>query len=216
MTQSDHSIDELETELLQQAAVGEREAVGALLMLHRDRLKRMVIARIDPRVAGRIDSSDIIQEVSAEAATRIHEYVSKPEVSFFHWLRFLTKQKIAETLRRHVHAQARDVRREMSMHQAAEDGSSFALCQMIMGDLTSPSEAIAKVEMLALVEVAIRQLDPTDREILVLRHFEQLTTAEAAVELGITPNTCRQRHLRALKRMRELLQQYNLNWPNQS
>src|SRR5215470_12303922 len=121
-------------ELLQAAAAGDRERWGSLLDRHRDRLRRMVALRLDRRLQGRVDASDVIQEAFLEASTRLPEYVQRPAMPFFLWLRFLTGQKMQELHRRHLGAQMRDAGREISLYRDALPAtSSAALAAQLLG-----------------------------------------------------------------------------------
>lgn len=199
-------------ELLNLAEIGDKQSLGCLFSRYQVRLLSLIAARIDPRVISRVDALDVLQEVHLEVERRLHEYVSKPDVSFYHWMRFLAKQKLAEIVRRHVFTQARDVRREVSLPRDPSEDMSVALAGILLGNAQSPSCIMAKAEVKIRVNSAIEKLDPDDREILLLRHVEQLRTADASIQLGITPNTCRQRHIRALKRLRTLLLESDLSW----
>lgn len=201
-----------EHHLLSNAANGDEEAISLLFTKHRSRLKRMINARLDPRLTARIDASDVVQEVHVEVTRRLPEYMARPEVPFFNWMRSLAKQKLIEIVRRHVHAQARDVRREQPLTPNFTADSSVALAGVLLEQVPSPSSAIGREEIKTIVEQAISSLDEIDREILILRHVEQLKTIEAATELGITQSTCRQRHVRALKRLRDALAHLDLSW----
>lgn len=203
--------DSTESQLISLAATGDSVAIEKLFTLHRDRLKRMIIARMDQRLMRCMEVTDIIQEVNFEISKRLMEYLSKPEVPFFVWVRFLARQKLAELVRRNVLTQARDVRREQPLHRSFSD-SSIALSGYLSDQIESPSSALRKEELRDTLNRTIETLPETDREILLLRHVEQLTIAEAAVELEISENTCRQRHLRALKRLKDVLEKSGLQW----
>ncbi len=198
-----------EEHLLDAAGGGDTSAVGALMGLHADRIKRMISVRIDPRLSARLDQSDVFQELQLDVIRRLPEFMAAREVPFFHWLRYLGLQKLAELTRFHMRTQARDVRREVAV---ANDISSLALANFLEGSVASPSAAMAQVELRLELESVIAELDEMDREILLMRHAEQLSSAEAAVELGISANTCRQRYLRALKRLRRALDARKLEW----
>ncbi len=203
-----------EAGLVRLAASGDMMAQEQLIMLHRDRLRRMIVARMDSRLARCMEASDVVQEIQLEISKRLTEYLGNPAVPFFIWVRFLARQKLAELVRRHVLTQARDVRREQSLQHFAD--SSTALSRYLYGQMDSPSSMARKEELRELLMKAIETLPETDREILLLRHVEQLTTAEAAAELEISENTCRQRHLRALKKMKELLHKNGISWGENS
>lgn len=196
------------TNLIERAARGESEPLGELLLRHRARLRRMVGLRLDRRLQGRIDPSDVIQEASLEAAGRLAEYVRSPTMPFFLWLRLLTGQRLQVLHRRHLGARMRDAGREVALYRGAlPEASSVALAAQLLGRDTRPSEAAVRAERKVRLQEALNGMDPLDREALALRHFEHLTTAEAAQVLGITPAAAGKRYLRALERLRVILTQ---------
>jgi len=201
-----------EEQLMKLVAEGDPEALGQLFLQYLPRLKGLVSARIDPRIAARVDESDVMQEVHVEVIRRMQEYLEKPSVPFYDWMRFLTKQKLDEIVRRHLGVQARDVRRERPLKKINSGDSSMFLAGVLSGKINSPSSVAGKAEVKTLINAAVNKLSPIDREILLLRHVEQLRTAEAAEQLDISQNTCRQRHIRALKQLRELLLECGLSW----
>jgi RNA polymerase sigma-70 factor (ECF subfamily) len=172
----DHPSDS--DELLRRAADGDREALGRLLLTHRERLRRMVVLRLDPRLQGRVDPSDVLQDVCLEAAARLAEYLQRPAMPFFLWLRLTVGQRLAALHRHHLGAEMRDAGREVSLYRNAVPGaSSAALAAQRLGHDTRPSEAAVRAERKLRVEEALTGLDPLDREVLALRHFEQLSAA---------------------------------------
>ncbi len=192
--------------LLQQAAQGDAQLWGALLEHHRQRLRRMVALRLDQRLQGRLDASDVLQEAFLDASARLPEYVRQPTMPFFLWLRFLTGQKLLELHRQHLGTQMRDVGREVSLYRGAlPQASSAALAAQLVGHDTRPSEAAIRAERKLRLQEALNSLDPLDREVLALRHFEQLSNAEAAQVLGLQTSAASKRYLRALKRLKEIL-----------
>ncbi len=193
-------------ELLPLAAQGDPEAMGELLALHRERLSRMVRLRMDPRLRRRLDASDVMQEVSLEAAGRLADYWKDPPAPFFLWLRFLTAQRLAGLRRFHLGAKARDARREVAFPGSGAPGSTTeGMALEISAGLTSPGTAAERCERESLVRTTLEKMDPLDREVLSLRHFESLTNAEAAAELGISSEAASRRYYRALRRLRGLL-----------
>ncbi len=191
---------------LQSAAAGDAQALGRLLDEHRDRLRRMVRLRMDRRLQGRIDPSDVIQDAYAEATTRFDEYAQNQAMPFFLWLRFLTGQRLMALHRRHLGAQARDASREVSIHRGTfPEATSAALAAQLIGRHTSPSEAILRDEIRLRLQEALNAMDIRDREILALRHFERLTNIEAARELDLDPSAASKRYIRAVRRLRKTL-----------
>ncbi len=193
--------------LLHRAGKGDAQALDELFERHRDRLVRMVRLRLDRRLQGRIDASDVLQETHLEAWRRLKSYLSeKDPMPFFLWLRFLVGQKVLELHRRHLKAQKRDARQEVRLQYGSRPQvTSAALVQQLMDHRTGPSTEAARAEMRARLQEALNTMDPTDREVLVLRHFEQLTHAETAQDLGLSEAAARKRYIRALKRFKEIL-----------
>lgn len=192
--------------LLRQAAQGDPEQFGAMLEQYRSRLRRMVAFRLDPRLQGRIDASDVIQETFLEASARLAEYLRKPLMPFFLWLRFLAGQKLVTLHRHHFGAQMRDAGREVSLYRGRlPETSSAALAAQLLGRDTRPSEAAVRAELKIRLQEALNSMDAVDREVLALRHLEQLSLAETAQVLGITESGASRRHLRALKKLRTIL-----------
>jgi RNA polymerase sigma-70 factor, ECF subfamily len=180
---------------------------GQFLSAHRDRLRRMVAIRLDQRLRGRIDPSDVIQEAFLEATERRAEYVrqSNPMPPFL-WLRFLTLQQLQTVHRRQLGTKARDAGRDVSIHAGAGPGaSSAALAAQLLGRDTRASEVAIRAERKRLLQEALDRMDPIDREVLVLRHFEQLSNVECARVLGLCEAASTKRYLRALGRLKEML-----------
>jgi RNA polymerase sigma-70 factor (ECF subfamily) len=183
-------------------AAGWRELVGGC----HDRLRRMVAVRLDPRLRGRVDPSDVLQEAYLEASAHLADYVRNPTMPFFLWMRLLAGARLSKLHRRHLGAQRRDIGREVSLYSGAlPEASSAALAAQLLGRETAPSEAAVRTELRASLEDALNQLGALDREVLTLRHFEQLTTGETARVLGISEAAAGKRYIRALTRLKGVL-----------
>jgi RNA polymerase sigma-70 factor (ECF subfamily) len=192
--------------LLGQAADGDGRALGELLEQHRDRLGRMVQCRLDRRLRSRLNPSDVLQDAFLEASKRLGEYVRNPEVPFFVWLRFITGQRIAQLHRYHLGTRVRDAARSMSIYPYAIPAVSSAdLAARLVGRLTSPSLALRKAELRQRLFDVLNGMDDIDREILTMRHFEQLSNLEAAHVLHLSPSAASNRYMRALERLRGIL-----------
>ena len=193
-------------EILGRAAAGDREALEQLFQRHRERLLRLVRYRMDPRLRGRVDASDIIQETWLEAYRRFEKYVGDQKMPFFLWLRFLTSQKIMELHRHHLGAQRRDVRREVRLHRGPwPEATTTVLAAQLLGKATAPDRAAERAEQRLQLEQALNSMDRLDCEVLVLRHFEQLTNAETASELGIETSAASKRYIRAIRKLKGLM-----------
>jgi RNA polymerase sigma-70 factor (ECF subfamily) len=180
--------------------------MGELLDRHRDRLRRMVALRLDRRLQGRIDPSDVIQEACLDAARRLPEYTDNPTMPFFLWLRYLTGQRLVDEHRRHLGAQARDAGREISLYRGAlPETTSAALAAHLLGRLPSPTQAVIRAERKIRIQEALNSMDPIDREVLALRHFEELSNGEAAAVLGLDKSAASKRYARALIRLKDIL-----------
>jgi RNA polymerase sigma-70 factor (ECF subfamily) len=201
--------DAEEQNLLQRARRGDEQALTDLFASYRSRLKRMVKLRLDPRVRGRVDASDIVQEAYLESSKKLADYFGEPTLPFFLWLRLLTGQKLALAHRQHLGVQARAAGREVSLYQGAlPQASSAALAAQLLGKLTTPSQAAMKAELKIRIQEALNSMDAIDREVLTLRHFEQLSNAETALVLGIKETAACNRYIRALERLRGILSKY--------
>jgi RNA polymerase sigma-70 factor (ECF subfamily) len=200
------SNDSQEIELARRASQGDARCLQDLFTRYRQRLRRMVKLRLDPRVQGRVDPSDVVQEAYLEICQKLPDFVREPKLPFFLWLRLVTGQKLALVHRQHLGVQARDAGREVSLYRGAlPEASSAALAAQLLGKLTSPSQAAVKAELKIRLQEALNSMDALDREVLTLRHFEHLTNAETALVLGIKETTACNRYLRALERLRILL-----------
>jgi RNA polymerase sigma-70 factor (ECF subfamily) len=192
--------------LVQLAAGGAKESLGALLARHEDRLRRMIALRLDQRLQGRIDASDVLQEVYVEVSKGLAEYLRQPDFPFFLWLRGIAGHKLLELHRHHLGTQRRDAGREVSLYRGTlPETSSAALAAQLIRQAVRPSEAAVRAEVKTRLQEALNRMDPLDREILALRHFEHLTNGEAAKVLDIKERAAGKRYLRALKRLKEIL-----------
>ena len=191
--------------LLERFRGGEAEALGQLFMLHRERLWRMLYVRMDRRLAGRISADDVIQETFLDVARRIGEYLDDSTVPFYVWLRFLAIQRMQMMHRVHIGAQARDASREVSLPDGRSFASADSMAGQLVGHLTSPSQVAMRHELQERLRAALEEMDPMDREVLALRHFEELGNNEVAKILDISKDAASKRHVRALMRLQEIL-----------
>lgn len=193
-------------ELLERAAGADATAVGELFGLHRDRLRRMVQLRLDHRLQGRLDPSDVLQEAFLEFAQALPAYVTNPEAPFYLWLRCITGRKLQALHRQHLGTRMRDAGREVSLYRGAlPEASSVALAAQLLGKLTTPSQACLRAELQVRVQEALSDMEAIDREVLTLRHYEQLNNRETAYVLGISEAAASIRFIRALRRLKDLL-----------
>jgi RNA polymerase sigma-70 factor, ECF subfamily len=209
MTQTGSRDAENESEtsrLIQQAAAGDERAFAKLLTSQRDRLLAMVALRLDRRLQGRIDPSDVIQEAFIVAVREFPAYAANPGISFYLWLRWITGQRLVEQHRRHLGAQARGADREISLYHGSSPGAATAsLAVHLLCKLSSPSQAAMRAEQQLQLQDALNSLEPIDREILTLRHFEGLSNGDAAEVLGIDKSAASKRYARALLKLKAVL-----------
>jgi len=184
---------------------GDQTALGELFDCHRDKLRRMVELRLDHRLAGRVSASDVLQEAYIDALKRVEHYFSKPGQPFFGWLRLVVGQRIADVHREHL-ADKRNAGREIGMNRGGAGTDSTCLAARLVGNASSPSQAAQRNETIGQLEDALNQMDPLDREVLALRHFEELSNLETASLLGIQPAAASKRYVRALARLKEILE----------
>ncbi len=194
------------------ARAGDMAAVGPVLESYRARLSRMVLLRMDGRLKGRFDSSDVLQETYVEVAERLPRYLEDEKMPFFLWVRFLAGQKLLQFHRTHLGAEARTAEREVHISQrpgadSAPGASSLFVASAWLAESGrgTPSEAAAQGEEHARVQEALDGMSDMDREVLVLRHFEQLTNTEVATLLQITTQAASARYVRALTRLQSVV-----------
>jgi RNA polymerase sigma-70 factor, ECF subfamily len=192
-------------ELLRQAGRGVPDAPDKLFARHRDRLRRMVAWRLDRRLAARVDPSDVVQEVLAEASQKLERYLRERPLPFYPWLRTLAWERVAALYRRHLRAGGRSVLREEPGVLYLPDESAAELAARLVTSATSPTQQALRQEARERVRQALARLAERDGEVLVLRHLEGLTVAETAAVLGVSAGAVKVRHLRALERLRRLL-----------
>jgi RNA polymerase sigma-70 factor (ECF subfamily) len=193
-------------DLLRRARDGDRQALAELFTRYRERLRQMIRLRLDRRLQARLDPSDVLQEAYLDLARRLPEYDANPSLPFFLWLRALTGQRLIDLHRQHLGAKMRDAALEVSLYRSAlPQASSVSLAAQLLGRLTSASRAAIRAETQIRVQEALNSLDPLDREVLTLRHFEMLTNEETAQVLGIKKTAASNRYVRALKRLKDIL-----------
>ncbi len=197
---------ESESDVLRRAADGDSAALGAAFSAHRPRLRRMIQLRLDRRLQGRIDPSDVLQEAYLEVARSLADYLKDPRIPFYLWARFITGRKLQAIHRHHIGTQVRDAGREVSIHRGAlPQASSVSLAEQLLGRYASPSQAAVKAELQVRVQEALNAMDDIDREVLALRHFEELSNAETAQVLGIGEAAASHRFVRALRRLKAIV-----------
>ncbi|HMC66996.1 MAG TPA: sigma-70 family RNA polymerase sigma factor, partial [Gemmataceae bacterium] len=185
---------------------GDTDALAAVFNHYRARLRQMVRLRIDQRVAARVDPSDVLQEVYLDVSRQIDGYLRQPKVCFYVWLRGLTWERLLKLQRQHLGAQRRAVGRELSL--PAE--SSAALAAQLVAPKSSPSQALVRKELRQRVQRALARLSTEDREIILMRDFEDLSNHEVAEALGLSDSGATMRYGRALYRLKEILM---ADWP---
>lgn len=186
---------------------GGEQALAETLLAERDRLHRIVELRMDPKLSGRVDPGDILQETFLEARKRLARYLDNPAVPVFVWLRGVALDTLIHVHRRHIEAQRRDAGAEVSIHATAANASSTAnLARSLLAGNTSPSNVAQREETHQILERALQILDEIDREVLTMRHFEQLSNDEVALILGVKKAAASRRYTRALEHIRVVLQ----------
>jgi RNA polymerase sigma-70 factor (ECF subfamily) len=189
-----------------QARAGNEQALRQLFEPHRERLRKMVRLRLDRRLRGQFNSSAILEDVFREAGRRLAEYQAGSHLPFFLWLRLLTGERIQDLHRQYLGTEAWEGGPEVSLYRGAlPEANSVSLAAQLLGHITAASQAAARADMQIRLQEAINSMDPVDREVLTLCHFEELTNAEAALVLGLDKTAATQHYLRALKRLKEIL-----------
>ena len=192
--------------LTDRLANGDAEALATLFSMSWERLQRMVHFRLDQRLNGRVDPDDILQEAYLAARQRIDSFSAEKSNSVFVWLRLIVGQTMIDVHRRHIGSKMRDAGQELSMQRFASPmASSVSMSRHLLGELTPPSQAAINNEISALLEKVLSEMEPIDQEVLVLRHFEELTNKEVSELLGIQRSTASNRYIRALQKLKVIL-----------
>jgi RNA polymerase sigma-70 factor (ECF subfamily) len=192
--------------LLARLRKGDQHALAELFSIYREQLRRMVELRLDVRLNGRVSCSDVLQETYLDALQRVDHFLKKPDMPFHVWLRLVASQRIVDVHRHHLGAQMRNAKNEVYLEDTVlPQVSSVILARCLAGKLDSPSHVAMRKELLAQVEEAFNGMDPLDREVLALRHFEELSNDEVAAYLGLQKAAASNRYIRALRRLKEAL-----------
>jgi RNA polymerase sigma-70 factor (ECF subfamily) len=195
-------------ELLEGARDGDEAAVNRLLDRHRQALRRMVELRLDQKIQRRVGVSDVVQEVLVEANRRLAQYLDNPAMSFHLWVRQIAKDRIIDAHRRHRGSAKRSVDRERPLAvPAASDRSTYDFIAQLRDPELTPAAAATRQELAQLVENALGELSEQDCEIIIMRHYEQLSNLEIAQSLGLTEPAASMRYLRAIRRLKQRLQE---------
>jgi RNA polymerase sigma-70 factor (ECF subfamily) len=210
MADAHSEIDDLSQRLCQ----GDRDALAELFTSYRDRLWQMLHFRAPTQLAGRLDIDDLLQESYLAAERRIDAFEHSDEHGPFVWLRLITLQTLTDQCRRHLAAQRRDAGRELSIHARINmpGATTASMASLLVGEWTSPSGAIMRAEAIQQLEDAIDRMEPIDREVLALRHFEMLSNTETAAVLGITPKAASIRYVRAIRRLKDICIDERSEW----
>jgi RNA polymerase sigma-70 factor (ECF subfamily) len=194
-------------ELLDATRNGDEGPLAVLVERHRGRLERRVRLRMDRRLQGRVDPADVVQDAYLAVRGKFPLYSADPRLPFFLWLRLEVGQILVDVHRFHLGAKMRDAGQEVSLHRGAlPQVTSLSLAEHLLGKLTTASQAAMRAELKLRVQEALNSMDPHDREVLILRHFEELSNAEVAQVLGIKPSAAVNRYVRALKRLEDVFQ----------
>jgi RNA polymerase sigma-70 factor (ECF subfamily) len=189
--------------LVGRAAGGDEAALADLFAHYRDRLRQMVRLRLDRRLQGRVDPSDVLQEAFIDVAAKLPEYAGKESIPFLVWLRMIVGERLLRVHRHHLGAAMRDATREISLHRGAfPEASSVSLAAQLLGKMTSASRAAQRRETKLLIEEVLNGMDPIDREVIALRHFEELSNDEVAAVIGMTKAAASKRYVRAMLRLK--------------
>jgi RNA polymerase sigma-70 factor (ECF subfamily) len=193
-------------DLVGRIAAGDVQATAELFAAHRERLRQMVRLRLDRRLQGRLDTSDVLKEAFQDVAQQASAYAAQPTLPAYLWLRSVTGRRLLDLQHRRLGAAAIDAGQEVSLYRGAlPQASSVSLANQLLGRPTSASQAAVHAATQLRVQEALNTMDSTDREVLTLRHFEMLTNEEAALVLGIRKSEASRCYLRALRRLQEIL-----------
>lgn len=200
-----HTSDPDTEELVRLAGAGDAAAVDVLFQRNRNRLSQMIRLRMDPRMRGRIDPSDVIQETLVAASQRLPRYATERPLPFYPWLRQIAWEKLVHLHDRHLRASKRSVAREQFFRPGISDESALELAHRLVGTTSSPSADAVRQEVRERVRQSLEELSADDREVLLLRYLEQMSSKEIGAILDVSEAAVNMRHMRALERMRRVL-----------
>jgi RNA polymerase sigma-70 factor (ECF subfamily) len=194
-------------ELSQRIIQGDRSALAELFSIYRPRLWRMVNFRLHPRLQGRIDPDDVLQDAWLMAVNRISYFLRDASHSSFIWFRMIVNQTLIDLHRHHLGAEKRNAARDVSVNSAwASDSTSSSMAFHLSGSLTSPSSAVNRAELAQQLDTILQGMNEIDREVLALRHFEELSNSETARVLNMSEQAASGRYIRALGRLKQILE----------
>lgn len=193
------------TNELQRLTEGGEAALAELFSEYRERLERIISFRLEPRIRGRLDPADVLQEAYLEIASRYHEYIQNPSVSFFVWLRQRTLQTMIDLHREHFREKRDPNRENRYLGQPNSQATSMSIARFLLDEVTSPSQAAVDAEESQRLHAALDSMQETDREVLALRHFEHLSNLQVAEILGLSPTAASNRYIRAAARLSEIV-----------
>lgn len=201
-------------ELLKLASSGDATAVNTLLSCHRARLRRLIDVWLDPRVRRRVDPSDVVQDALVEAQRQLPDYLQRRPLPFYPWLRQFAVHQLQKTHRRHLRTQRRSVKCEEPWGLALSEEAGYELADQLNASGNSPSRQLARYDLRLRVRASLEELGERDREVLVLRYLEQLSIREIAAVAGASEAAVKMRHIRALERLRRLLEKSSSEEPD--
>jgi RNA polymerase sigma-70 factor (ECF subfamily) len=195
------------TGLVNRVLKGDRDALAEMFSLFRPRLWRMVNFRLHPRLQGRIDADDVLQDAWLMAVDRIGYFLRDSSHSPFIWFRMIVNQTLIDLHRRHLGAEKRSANRDVALQGGwSSESTSSCMAFQLLGHLTSPSSAYNRVELAKQLDMALQGMNEVDREVLALRHFEELTNTETARVLNMSEQAASGRYIRALGRLKQVLE----------
>ena len=201
MDMSELSIEDL----IDRLRSGDKQVLGALFARYRSQLHRMVEFRLDRRLRGRVDASDVLQDAFLDAAKHVDRFLDQPDLPLVVWLRIMTTQRLIDLHRRHLGAQKRNAGQDVSLNQPRQyEATSACIAVQLVDDLPTPSAEAQLGERIQKLEEILDRMDPMDREVLALRHFEELSNGEVAEILGLSKSAASNRYVRALKRLQDI------------
>ncbi len=191
--------------LVELARQGDLSATKELFSRHRARLKRMIAIYLDPRLAPRVDPSDVLQETLANAARRLPNFPRDRPGGFYPWLRQIARDRLVDVHRRHIRSEKRSIEREVRQGVCVPPSSAMRLADQLVSNATSPSEHYARLERRELISAALDRISESYREILLMRFVEQLSPREIADLLEISESAVKSKLWRALEKLQNLI-----------
>lgn len=186
--------------LLKQASNGDNSAVNELMTIHSDWLSGFIARRLCQKIRRRVGVEDILQDVLIEASRRLDQYLTNPTLPFRAWIYQIACDRVIDAYRRHRVSAKRSVDHES--YRISDGECEFCPTTTLIDTQPTPADSILNKEVVCGVREAITKLNSQDSQIIVMRHYENLSNQEVGRVLGLSEPAASMRYMRAIRRLK--------------